>query len=404
MRPPALIVLLCLMMGSATVSIGAFPALLPELGRDAGLADWELGTVAGAFGFARMVADIPVGLFITHHLRRALLLSPLLVSAGVLALASGGPLPVLIGARAVMGLGHALGIVAGLTAILRYQATGRLASALSAFELSAMLGVLGATVVVGLLPSSMPWNAALLAACAPQLLSILTMPLVLASLPAETRGTGRPLFARRAAGGTAAVTPAVVLAFAAGGVIAITYATLEQFVIPLRGDREFGLSRAGIARLLMTVQLVDIACLLPAGMLADRRGTAGVLGVMLLTFGAGTALVAFGGFAALIVGCALFGAGMAAWTLPLSLLRAETPPEQVGWRTALYRVGVDGGIFLGPFASGFLAGPSPWLLPGLMTALLLVIGLVLVADQAGLTAVRGLRRGPRGPGAEGARR
>jgi MFS family permease len=187
-------------------------------------------------------------------------------------------------------------------------------------------------------------------------------------------------------------------------VVAITYATLEQFLIPLRGAREFGLSRAGIAWLLITVQLFDIVCLLPAGLLADRRGTAGVLGGMLVTFAVGTALVAFGGFAALVVGCALFGVGMAAWTLPLSLLRAETPPEQVGWRTALYRVGVDGGIFVGPFASGLLTGSAPGVLPGLMVGLLLLIGLGLMAVQAGLASAGGLRRGPPGPGAEGAGR
>jgi hypothetical protein len=51
-------------------------ALLPEIGAAAVLADWQLGAVAGAFGLARMVSNVPVGLFITHHLTRALVLSP----------------------------------------------------------------------------------------------------------------------------------------------------------------------------------------------------------------------------------------------------------------------------------------------------------------------------------------
>jgi len=378
-RPPPLILLLCLLIFSNTVSIGAFPALLPEIGRAGALPDWQLGAVAAAFGFARTVADIPVGVFITYRLRRALVLSPVLLAGGVLLLGSGGPLPVLVAARAVMGVAHALGLVAGLTAILRYQATGRLGSALSAFELSAMLGILGATVILGLLPTSLSWNVALLLTCAPQLLGLALIPAVLAALPAEATGA-RGSFPRRPAGGepAAPVTRGVVLAFAAGGVIAVAYATLEQFLIPLRGDREFALTRSGIAGLLMTLQLFDIVCLLPAGALADRHGATRVLGVMLLLFGVGAALVAFGDFTALLVGCALVGIAMAAWTLPLSLLRAETPPEQVGWRTALYRVGVDGGIFLGPFLSGLLTVRAPWLLPGVLVVLLLVIGAVLV--------------------------
>jgi MFS family permease len=370
---------------TSTMSIGAFPVLLPDLGRAGGLADWQLGIVAGAFGFSRMIADVPVGLFITHHLRRAIAVAPFLLAAGVLLLASDGPWPVLVAARALMGLAHALGVVGGLTAILRFQATGRLASALSAYELSAMLGILGSTIVLGLLPPALPWNLALLVTCGPQVLGLLLVPLVLAALPPEPRAPGQPLFARRAAASPAPITSGVVLAFAAGGTIAVAYSTLEQFVIPLRADREFGLSRSGIAGLLLTVQACDIACLLPAGALADRHGLARVLGIMLLVFAVGVALIALGDYPALVAGCVLFGLGMAAWTLPLGVLRWETPAEHVGWRTAVYRVGVDGGMFLGPFLSGFLTARAPALLPGVLAVALLVVGVVL------------LRR--RGPGA-----
>ena len=38
-----LIVLVCVTMGANTVSIGAFPALLPEIGTTVRLADWQLG-------------------------------------------------------------------------------------------------------------------------------------------------------------------------------------------------------------------------------------------------------------------------------------------------------------------------------------------------------------------------
>ena len=65
-----LIFLLCLAGATTTVSSGAFPALLPEMGVAADLADWQLGAVAGAFGLARRVSNVPVGLFITHHLAR----------------------------------------------------------------------------------------------------------------------------------------------------------------------------------------------------------------------------------------------------------------------------------------------------------------------------------------------
>src|SRR5882672_2821151 len=145
-----LLALVCMTMGANTFSVGAFPTILPELGGAARLADWQLGMVASAFGFARMVTDVPAGLFITHHLRRALVLAPLFLTAGVVCLGAGGPLWLLLLGRALMGAGHTLSMVAGLTAVLRHREASRLASSLSAIELTAMLGMLGGVTLIGL--------------------------------------------------------------------------------------------------------------------------------------------------------------------------------------------------------------------------------------------------------------
>ena len=102
---------------------------------------------------------------ITHHLRRALTIAPLLLTAGALCLAGGGSFGLLAVGRGVMGVGHALAVVGGLTALLRCGPAATMGSALTAFEISAMIGVLGGTVLVGLLPSWLPWNGALLIAC-----------------------------------------------------------------------------------------------------------------------------------------------------------------------------------------------------------------------------------------------
>ncbi len=354
----ALIALLCLTSFANTFTNGAFPALLPEIGRSGGLRDWQLGLVAGAFGFARMLADVPTGLFLTHHLRRALVLGPCLLATGVVLVTTAGSFPVLVLGRLLMGVGHALGMVGGLTVLLRYNTGLRLASALNAFEFSSMLGFLGGTTTVGLLPASLPWNWAFLISGAPMVLGVVTLPALLGALPAGARSARQPLFARQAASDAPAahapITTAVVLAFCAGGAVAAAYSTVEQFLIPLRGSREFGLERAGVARLLMTMQVFDIAALLPVGVLADRVGPARVLGVILLVMATASGFVGFGALPVVAAGCALFGLGMAGWMLPLSLLRRETAAAQIAWRTGLYRVCVDGGIFLGPFLAGLL--------------------------------------------------
>jgi MFS family permease len=381
----SLIVLLCVAIFSNTFAAGAFPAILPELARAGGLADWQLGAVAGAYGFARMMADIPIGLLLTHHLRRAVVVGPCVLAVGVGVLTSGGPFPILVLGRLLMGVGHALGMVAGLTAILHYRTGLRLASALNAYEFSAMIGILCGTVLIGLLPSSLAWNWALLATCAPQLVGILTLPALLRALPRSAGAGPKPLFTRQAAAGprapAAALTPAAVLAFVAGGAIAVAYSTVEQFSIPLRGSRELGLERAGVARLLVVMQIVDIAALFPLGVLADRRGAERALVAVLFVMAAGSALVGFGTLPVVTVGCALYGLGMAGWMLPLGVLRGETPPDHIAWRTGLYRVCVDGGIFLGPFLAGLLGGGHARTLAGVWAAALALTGVLFLVRE-----------------------
>ena len=110
----------------------------------------------------------------------------------------------------------------------------------------------------------------------------------------------------------------VPLAFAAGGLVALTYSTMEQFVVPLRGSREFGLERAGVARLFMVQQVFDIAALIPTGILADRQGATRVLPGVLLLMAAGNAMIGFGALPVVVAGCVLFGLSMSGWMLPLT--------------------------------------------------------------------------------------
>jgi predicted MFS family arabinose efflux permease len=376
-----LIALLCLASFGNTCSLGAFPALLPELGAGAGLRDWQLGIVAAAFGFTRMVADVPIGLFIVRRLRAALVAGPLVMAAGAVLLASADAFPALVAGRAVMGMGHAINVVAALTALLHYYAGRRLGAALNAHEFSAMIGLLIGASLAAVLPRDLSWSIVLLLACAPQVIGLAVLPPILGALrPDETEASAPrgPTPAEQTVSGSRLL---VGLAFVAGALIAITYTSVEQFIIPLRGSREFGLERPGLARLIMVIITADLVALLPLGFLSDHLGPVRILGGVALTVAGGAVLVGFGGIGTMAFGCALFGLGMAGWMLPLSVLRRETPRALVAWRTALYRVGVDAGMFLGPFLAGFAGvghlGPVAVTLGGalaVVAAVLLFVG------------------------------
>ena len=77
-----------------------------------------------------------------------------------------------------------------------------------------------------------------------------------------------------------------------------------------------------------------------------------------------------------------YGLGMAGWMLPVGLLRSATPASQVAWRTGVFRVCVDGGMFLGPFASGLLGAAHARVLPATLTGTLLLVGLTLLVRAA----------------------
>ena len=106
-----------------------------------------------------------------------------------------------------------------------------------------------------------------------------------------------------------------------------------------------------------------------------------MLVAVLLVMAGASVLVGFGTLPLVTAGCALYGLSMAGWMLPLGVLRRETPPEHVAWRTGLYRVCVDGGIFLGPFLAGLLgAGRAP-VLAGVWAAALAVTSLLFLVRE-----------------------
>jgi MFS family permease len=353
--------LLCLVVFASTVCVGAFGPLLPEIARAQGLPDWQLGVLAGSFGFARMAADLPAGALATRRLAASLTLAPIALLAGMLLLATVGPFPVLVLGRLLTGLAHTLVMVGSLTAVLQDRQGPRASMRLNTLEFAGMLGVLGGLALVGLLPERWPWNLTLLAAAGPVVVSlagtlVLTrvVPGRLASAPSTaSAAAATPTPSARAA----PVPPIVRLMFALGVVMALAWSAVSQFMIPLRGTREFGLDRAGISGLLSLAQLVDLIVLLPVGWLADRIGRLPVLTAVAVTLGFGLLAVGLGALPLLVIGCALFGLGMAGWMLPLGVIREHTDVTRLGWRTGVYRVGVDGAIFLGPLICGVL-GPA----------------------------------------------
>src|SRR5499426_404696 len=183
--------LLCFISFCSCFSMGAFSPLLPEIGRAGALADWQLGVVAGALGFARMAAAVPAGWLAGRYLGTSLCASTALMVAGTVLLAASSSFSVLVLGRLILGFATTVGTVSGLIALLRDD-RGRGASVrLNFFEFSAMIGVLGGLGLVGLLPGHWGWRLSLLIASSPLLLILAAMPSIRRRFPDASR-TSKP--------------------------------------------------------------------------------------------------------------------------------------------------------------------------------------------------------------------
>jgi MFS family permease len=347
-------------MAGNTFLVGAFGPVLPEIARTRGLADWQLGVVAGAFGFARMAGAAPAGILAGRHVALSLVLSPLFLAGGLLCLVVAPSFALLVLGRALMGIGHTLLMVGGITALLQNDGGAGGSFRLNLFEFSGMLGILGGLALMGFLPAHWPWNLSLPVAAAPLLIGPVLGRALLRRFPPTPPADERVFW----------------LMLGVGMLMALTWSSVSQFLIPLRGTREFGLGRGGVSILLALAQIVDLIVLLPVGRLADRVGRVPVLGAVMAVLALGALGTGLGGYPLFVAGCACFGMGLAGWMLPLGIIREHVGTAGLAWRTGLYRVGMDSAVFLGPALSGLLGER----LAGYLVALV-GMGALLVAGR-----------------------
>jgi hypothetical protein len=277
-----------------------------------------------------------------------------------------------------------------LITVSRFAATSGHAFSLNVVEFSGMLGMLLGMLLVAVLPDGWPWQRALMLASAPQLIGLFLLPALLRVVGSgEPTPSATPL---ECAGDGPADTPRwhelislnrlMMLAWVSGFVLAVAWAAVGQFILPLRAAREFDLSRIGVAMMLALPQVVDLCFLLPLGRLADRVSRVRLLGVILLVLSVGIAAMAFGNFAWAVFGCALFGIGLAAWMLPISLLGRPSSPRAAALRVSLHRTFVDAGVFFGPLCAGLLAEAGLLWVAGIASAAgLLVVGAALLVHD-----------------------
>src|SRR4029453_10519701 len=117
-----------------------------------------------------MAGAAPAGILAGRHVALSLVLSPLFLAAGLLCLVVAPSFALLVLGRALMGIGHTLLMVGGITALLQNDGGAGGSFRLNLFQFSGMLGILGGLALMGFLPAHWPWNLSLPVAAAPLLI------------------------------------------------------------------------------------------------------------------------------------------------------------------------------------------------------------------------------------------
>src|SRR5262245_8042588 len=363
-----------LVYGLLNFGQGVFPPLLPEIMDGLGLRFATVGLLGSAFGLARFVTDLPAGLVVdrrgalsTLHGGIGCLLGGTLLSAWAPAL------PLMLVARAIVGVGSGLTIVVSILFVMRRGPAASRTRRGNVYE----IGVIGGTALSAWLgghaAASLGWRSGFgLAALA----IAVAWGLTILRLGPAFRELHRPAPSTGAAGvrGASLTWGAGLAIYLATFTLAVAWAGGIGTFLPLYGGRGLALSADVLGRALSIAYLIEAALLVPVGWAADALGRVRVLvagfGAMLagvLLVPATTGAVSFGAAATLLV------CGLATWMVPPVLLTERLPGGFRGPAAGLYRLVSDFAYIIAPGAVGWLIGRHGFRAAGLSLVSLLVV-------------------------------
>jgi DHA1 family tetracycline resistance protein-like MFS transporter len=329
-----------------TALLGLVAPLLPDIEERTGAAGGELGAALAAYAVPIVVLSLPLGRAADSVGRRTFLIAGLvLTAAGSALIAASDSIAVLMGGRAVQGIGSAASWIAALALVSDLAAPGRRGEAIGVALAATGAGSIAGPALGGVAADVLSFEAPFLivggaslalAACA------------LAVLPREARRRAPAAspwrtIATSTRSGTGAVATAVVLAGA--GTLG-----LVEVVAPLDLDARLGLSSSVIGLLFAGSIAVDAALAPLGGRWGDRRGRRGPAASGLAAMALSAVLLAgLGGTLGAALALGVYGAGF-------SLSFAAAIPWLDEAFGALER-GLAYGVLNMLYAAGYAIGP-----------------------------------------------
>lgn len=373
---------------------GVVGPVLPIYAKNFGVSAAVVGLTFTAFGLARLLLNVPAGIWADKAGRRVLLVGgPLVTAIGMVGSGLAPSIWALLGWRLMAGAGSALYMTGAQIYLVDIAAEDQRARYIATNQGALLVGVSVGPAVGGLLADAyglrVPFIVVGLGALLTAVYSFFRLPETLGS-----SGDVEPLSAEA----TSKARRDFVLSrqFVAVGVVTFAIFSIRsgfrQTLVPLAGVERFGLDTGDLGLIFTALGLVGLALVGPAGWSADRlgrkrtivpNGYVAALGV-LITALASSPMWFMAGLIVSAVGTGVSGPAPAAFVADIA------PAELRGSAMGLYRTWGDLGLVLAPFLSGALADAT-----SIRTSMIALSVMAALAVTWFLTAATETRQAPK---------
>ncbi len=339
---------------------GVISPILPLYAASFDVSTAMIGSTITAFGLARLITNVPAGIFADRRGRRFLLISgPLITAIGMAGSGFADDIWTLLVFRFIAGLGsgfYMTGAQIYLLDIAGPEQRGRyIATNQGALLVGVSLGPALGGVIADAYTLSTPFFVVAAAALCTSIYGYLRLPETLGAHAVEDADDSGP---KVVVSRFALLRSADFLAvgFISMGVFSIR-AGVRQTLVPLRLSDAFGLEVDELGLLFTALGAIGLVLIWPSGWAADRFGPKLLIVPTSLLIAVGISIVAIADSLELFVaGLAISAIGTSiTGPAPAAYVAAIVGEEQRGSAMGLYRTFGDIGVVGSPVLSGLLA-------------------------------------------------
>ena len=361
MRKYERLIAICVSTVMVMAGQGVISPVLPIYADSFGVSTAMIGATVTAFGLARLVTNVPAGIFADRRGRRTLLIGgPLITAIGMAGSGLSGGIWMLLAFRFVAGLGSGLYMTGAQIYLLDIAEPDQRGRFIATNQGALLVGVGFGPALGGLLADayslSTPFYVVAVGALLTGLYGYVRLPETLdaeARASAAERALDQPKISRFA---LLKSSDFLAVGFVSIGVFSIR-AGVRQTLVPLQLNQVFGVEVAELGVLFTALGVIGMVLIWPAGWAADRFGPKMLIvpTALMISVGIGVVSVA-DSLTVFIIGLTISAIGSSVTgPAPAAYVANLVEEDQRGAAMGMYRTFGDIGVVGSPVLSGWLA-------------------------------------------------